>query len=281
MLGTYVTSHDMVSGILRLSKMAQNSYGTTYSYRADDDATIPFADDKPSGSDWGENQLKWFGIDIKRDCSLQEIAPGDIKLMPAAKTLTHIHKNLDKDWEDIEALGVYVDRETFYGALLNLLDPQEPIPSYATSLATGSSPATGFQGLSPVPVTRPMARMPTTPIGPAGTTRAPTGTNQIPCDSWGAPVAPGTPSPSSSWSSWEPPSPSPNPLDLHNLDDNSSEANDQLAAVPSRQAFETFSVERIRKLEIDVEMTAGAFLTVINDGLVAGAKGAIERTFTR
>lgn len=137
LLGTEVPPHDVVSGVLRLSKMAQNPNGTTYSYRADDDATIPFADNKPSGSDWGETQLKWFGIDIKRDCSLQEIAPGDIKLMPLAKAFTHIHNNLDKDWEDIEALGVDVDRQTFYGALLNLLDPQEPIPSYATSLATG------------------------------------------------------------------------------------------------------------------------------------------------
>lgn len=266
LLGTYVTSHDVVSGILRLSKMAQNLNGTTYSYRADDDATVPFADDKPSGSNWGESQLKWFGIDIKRDCSLQEIAPRNLDLMPLAKVLTHIRRNLGKDWGDVKALGVEVDRETFYGALLNLLDPQDPIPSYATSLST-SSPQTA---------------------GPSATAR----TNQpiiVPFtyqsraehDSHGAPIVHGTPSPPSSWSFSQPPSPSPHPRDRPNVDSSSSEATDQVAAGPSPLAFERLSADSIRKLEIDVELTAGAFLSVINNGLVAAAKGAIERTFTR
>lgn len=295
--------------------MAQNSNGTTYSYRADDDATAPFADNKPSGSDWGERQLNWFGINVKRGCALQEIAPGNITLMPDSKISMHIRKNLDKEWEDIEALGVGVDRETFYGALLNLLDPQDPIPSYETSVFASSPPRAESQGPSPAPIARSKVPLTPTPLfaGPPATARAPVkaralantsqtviasithpsrtsvGTSQpviastmypsrVEYDSSGAPVVHGTPSPSSSWSSSLPPSPT---RHLSNVDGDSPEASDQLAAGPSQLTIERLSATRIRKLEIDVELTAGAFLSVINNGLVAGENAAIESTFTR
>ena len=293
--------------------MAQNSNGTAYSYRAGDGATAPFADNKPSGSDWGESQLNWFGIDIKRDCTLQEIAPGNVELMPDSNISAHIRKNLDKDWIDIEGLGIGVARETFYGALLNLLDPQEPCPSYTTSLFASSPLAAESQGPSPTPVSRPKAPLtptslfaepPATPRAPARTkpkvdtptiypSRAPVRTSQpviastlypsrADYDSDGAPIVHNTPSPSSSWSSSLPPSPTiRDPQNLSDLEGDGSEAPDQLAAGASQLATERLSAGRIRKLEIDVELTAGAFLSVINNALVDGANAAIEKTFTR
>ena len=292
--------------------MVQNPNGTAYSYRADDGATAPFADNKPSGSDWGESQLKWFGIDIKRDCTLQEIAPGNVELMPDSNISAHIRKNLDKDWKDVEGLGVGVDRETFYGALLNLLDSQEPCPSYTTSLLASSPLVAESQGPSPTQVSRPKAPLTPMPLlaEPSATARAPVRTkptvdtpttypsrapvrtsqpviastlypSRAEYDSDGAPVVRNTPSPSSSWSSSLPPSPTRDPRNLSNVDGDSSEAPDQLAAGPSHFRIERLSAGRIRKLEIDVELTAGAFLSVINNGLVDGANAAIEKTFTR
>lgn len=292
--------------------MAPNSTGTAYSYRADEDAITPFANNKPSGSDWGESQLNWLGVDIKRDCTLQDIAPANIKLMPSSKISTHIWNNFDKDLEDIEAVGLGIDRETFYGALLNLLDFQEAVPSYATSVFASSPHTSESQGRSPAPNTKPkglltptplFAEQPPTPSTPARTkqmanspsthpSRATVRTSQTiiasamyppraEYDNYGGPVVHGTPSPSSSWSSSLPPSPTRDPRNPSNVDGDSSEAPDQIAAGPSPLAAERLAASRIRKLEIDVEVTAGAFLSVINNGLAAGSNAGIERTFTR
>ena len=274
--------------------MAPNLIGTVQSYRAEYNATAPFAANKPSGSDWGEKQLKWFGIDIKHDCSLQEIAPAGIYLLDSSKICTHIHKNLDTEWKDIEAVGIRVDRETFNGSLLNLLDPQDPIPDYATSVATSSSQATESQGPSPAPIARPMVPMLPMPnfVEQSATARAPAKIKQpviastkVPSraeyDSHGVPVNRGTPSPSSSWSSSEPTSPSPFPRDRPAVDDNSSEAPLHFAPGPSQLAYGGLTAEKIRKLERDVEHTATQFLSIINGGIAAGAKDAIDRTYTK
>lgn len=254
-LRTYVTSHNVVFGILRLSKMAQKSNGTRCSYRADDEATNPFTDNKPSGSGWGETELKWFGIDIKRECSLQEIAPGNIRLMPLAKVLIHIRKNLDKDWGDVEALGVEAHRETFYGTLLNLFDSQETIPSYATSLVT-SSPQTAGPSATAEPTNLSLRHL--------SIHLELNRTAVVLRSSMGHPAR-------RHRGRFR------NPRDRPNVDATSSEATNQPAKEPSRLEFERVSAEWIWKLEIDVELTAGASLSVINDGLVAGAKDAMKK----
>ncbi len=93
----------------------------------------------PSGSQWGAAQLRWLGVELYEECTVESLVPW---LPPAkGKIVTSLHSKLGKPWDNIMTDGSsQQDGQEFYHSLYKLVYSSPERPPVIKSAPPTASP---------------------------------------------------------------------------------------------------------------------------------------------